>query len=578
MPLGPGECLAKTWQALVHLARRQGFAVHRGDCASPEGSITWPGRRITVPGDEADQGAVTALAHQLGHVLLHGGVARLDPGGTVPCHGTRKVEADSVAYLIITHLGTGEPASPFPHVSSWAGTDSRAQPARTIHLVTDRVIAATTFIDRHLDAELGPVWSLPAQNLNPGTTTRQPAPAPAATGQLARAHHAAAQFFRSQLPGSWVPAYLTARGFGAAVQERWQIGYAPAGWDTLTSYLRRAGYPDRLIEAAGLAHRSQRGTLIDTFRDRAILPIHAADGTIVAFIGRAPADAKPGVPKYLNSPHTALYDKGSVLFGLYEARGALVNGARPVIVEGPFDAIAVSTAGRGRYAGLAPCGTALTSRQLASLAGALNLEASGVSVAFDADQAGRRAALRAYPLLAQFTDDVALVDFPAGQDAAQVLQSSGPRALTDALSRTQPLADLVIDAEIARYQRWLQYPEGQVRALRAAAPLIAAMPPAGAARQASRLAELLDLPHSTVTEAITDALPDVIAAGQIPAFRRNAALRRLPAGTPAATRTAGQDVPRNAQTAIGQPGADAAPPGSAPRPAEPRLRRGPAPG
>jgi DNA primase len=96
-------------------------------------------------------------------------------------------------------------------------------------LVSDRIMAATTFTDRHLDAELGPVWSLPAQTPSSSIETRQPAAGPAATGQLVRVHHAAAQFFRSQLAGSWVPAYLAARGFGPAVQQSWQIGYAPAG-------------------------------------------------------------------------------------------------------------------------------------------------------------------------------------------------------------------------------------------------------------------------------------------------------------------------------------------------------------
>ena len=85
----------------------------------------------------------------------------------------------------------------------------------------------------------------------------------------------------------------------------------------------------------------------------------------------------------------ARYPLGSVLFGLWEARPALASGARPVIVEGPFDAIAVTTAGHGRYAGVAPCGTALTSHHLATLEDAADLQATGVVVAFDPDQAGR---------------------------------------------------------------------------------------------------------------------------------------------------------------------------------------------
>jgi hypothetical protein len=102
-------------------------------------------------------------------------------------------------------------------------------------------------------------------------------PAPAA--ELARVHDSAALFFRSQIPGSWVPGYLASRGLSPAVQQHWLAGYALAAWDTLTRHLRSAGYPDALIEAAGLARRSRRGTVIDTFRDRAMLPIRSAQGT-----------------------------------------------------------------------------------------------------------------------------------------------------------------------------------------------------------------------------------------------------------------------------------------------------------
>ena len=126
--------------------------------------------------------------------------------------------------------------------------------------------------------------------------------------------------------------------------------------------------PTSSSKPAGLARRSRRGTLIDTFRDRAMLPIRSTDGTIIAFIGRAADHAAPGTPKYLNSPATSVYHKGEILFGLWEARDALASGVRPVIVEGPLDAIAVTTAGHGKYVGVAPCGTALTAHHTAALA------------------------------------------------------------------------------------------------------------------------------------------------------------------------------------------------------------------
>ena len=217
-----------------------------------------------------------------------------------------------------------------------------------------------------------------------------------------------------------------------------------------------------------------------------MLPIRAGHGAVVAFIGRAAPHAAPEVPKYLNSPTTPLYGKRAVLFGLWEARTALAAGATPVIAEGPLDVIAIAIAGRGRYAPLAPCGTALTAEQVAALGRACDLSAREVMVAFDADRAGRRAAIASYQRLSRLGAITTAVTFPAGRDPAQVLRDHGPSILAAALAqRRQPLADLVIDAEADNWQRWLSYPEGQIGALRAAARVIAAMQPDDVGRQVS---------------------------------------------------------------------------------------------
>ena len=511
-----GESLTAAMAAMVHLARRHGFAVEREDCGDSDGLTSWPGRRIRVRADITPGQAVTALAHQLGHVLLHEQSARLGPAGTIPCGGLRKVEADSVAYLTAARLGIDTAAITFPYVSSWAGTDSRARPTATIRAVTSRVLAAAGTVTAHLDAEL----SSGAMPGGPVATTPEPprghlpsvtAPPQVPDQDIVQASTAAQSFFQSRLAGSWVPGYLTARGFADGIQRRWQAGHAPASWDALTRHLRALGFPDPLLEAAGLARRSRRGTLIDTFRNRAMLPIRSGDGTVIAFIGRAPDPPGRGVPKYLNSPQTALYDKSEVLFGLWEARAALAAGARPVIVEGPLDAIAVTTAGHGRFAGVAPCGTALTARHAGALSPGGGPGEPGILVAFDPDPAGRRAAVRAYHLLSQVTTDTSAVILPPGQDPAQILTSNGPEALATILaSRTRPLADLVTDTEVDQWARWLDHAEGQLSALRAAAPVIAAMPPAHVARQVARLSRRLSFDYATVTSAVTSALPDVI--------------------------------------------------------------------
>ena len=527
-PPSPSD-LEAAWIALTHLAHREGFTVERANCADADGFTTWRNRMIRIRPDTPPAQAVVALAHQLGHVLLHAQVARLEPSATVPCIGIRKVEADSVAYLAATCIGIDATTITFPHVTSWAGTDPRARPAATIQAVTTRILTATAAITARFGAADLAHEQLPAPAR--GDTHQHAGPHIAASDH-ARIHQDAAQFFRGQMPGSWVPEYLGRRGLTAAVQDTWQAGYAPAEWDALTRHLRAAGYPETLIEAAGLARWSRRGTLIDTFRDRAMLPIRAADGTIVAFIGRAGEHADSGTPKYLNSPATSHYTKSEILFGLWEACAALTSGARPVIVEGPLDAIAITNAGHGRHIGVAPCGTALTAQQAAALASTADLRATGVTVAFDPDQAGRRAAVRAYRLLVPHTEKLAAATFPAGQDPAQILTYSGPTALAEILSsEIRPLPDLVINTEVARWSRWLRYPEGQIHALRATAPLIAAMPPAQIGRQVARLTAILKLDHATVTQAVTDALTTLISAQPNDAKAHRAELRGPPSVT-----------------------------------------------
>jgi DNA primase catalytic core len=319
-------------------------------------------------------------------------------------------------------------------------------------------------------------------------------------------HDLAARFFRGHLAGSWVPGYLAGRGISPEAQSRWQAGYAPAGWDALTRYLFAAGYPGPLIVAAGLARRSSRGTLTDTFRDRAVFPIRSPRGTIVAFIGRAAEHAGPDVPRYLNSPATVLYDKGRALFGLWQARAALSSGAVPVITEGPLDVIAVAEAAGSRYAPVAPCGTAVTAHQVALLTQDSDLAASGVLVAFDGDPAGMRAAVTAYRLLSPLTGRIGSVVLVGGQDPAQILADHGPAVLASILGHcVRPLADLVIDAHLARWERGLRFAEGRIGALRAVAPVIAGLAPADVARQVARLAQRLGLDYPTVTEAVADA-------------------------------------------------------------------------
>ena len=322
---------------------------------------------------------------------------------------------------------------------------------------------------------------------------------------------AAHEFYTAHAPHSWVPGYLTERGLPADA-----AGYAPAGWDHLVRHLHAIGFSGNELKAAGLAKTSARGTLIDVFRDRAVLPIHDPEGRIVAFIGRAnptpPPDSAWQPPKYLNSPGTDLFSKSELPYGLTpDALAALKAGADLAITEGPMDALAV-TAARAAVRNLvavAPNGTALTPGQLHTLNRIGPLGGRVVILALDSDTAGIAAAVRAYPLLvaAGVAEPLAATDW-SGKDPAELLSARGPAALAAALDRARPLADLVVDAVLGRWPISDGTVESRANALNEAAPLVAAMPPAQRARQAGRLTHALDLDPFTVTAAIDRRRPD----------------------------------------------------------------------
>src|SRR5262249_53321381 len=115
----------------------------------------------------------------------------------------------------------------------------------------------------------------------PRATAADPANWPHPDQALVMVNGAAAAFFCARLPGSWAVTYLEGRGFGPAICRRWHLGYAPNVWTGLIDHLRAAGYPDSVIQAAGLARRSSAGTLIDVFRDRAMIPIRGIHGQII---------------------------------------------------------------------------------------------------------------------------------------------------------------------------------------------------------------------------------------------------------------------------------------------------------
>lgn len=208
--------------------------------------------------------------------------------------------------------------------------------------------------------------------------------------KLSAVLEAAAGFYREQMltspAGKKTLDYLHKRGLSDETIKIWGLGYAPAGWTTLLDYLRQKNYETGMLIAAGLLTERDDGSLHDRFRERLMFPIRGPYGQLAGFGGRT---LEPdGIPKYLNSPATDVFDKGRLLYGLDQARKSIRSLNQAVIVEGYMDVIGLHQAGFTNA--VSPMGTALTEDQFRLL----KRLTRNVVLALDPDAAGQNATLR----------------------------------------------------------------------------------------------------------------------------------------------------------------------------------------
>lgn len=257
----------------------------------------------------------------------------------------------------------------------------------------------------------------------------------------------AAKFFADTLAsrlGAKARGYLADRAIALETQLQFRLGYAPTEKYALKEHLGSLGIPvDDMIEAGLLIAGDDIPVPYDRFRDRVIFPISDARGRIIAFGGRA---LEKGVAaKYLNSPETPLFHKGSNLYNLAAARQAAHDGAPLIVVEGYIDVISLVMTG---FAGsVAPLGTALTENQLTLLW----KMADEPILCFDGDSAGQRAAFRAADLALPHLRPGKSLRFallPEGQDPDDLARAGGRAAIENVLHAAKPLADMLWSREI----------------------------------------------------------------------------------------------------------------------------------
>ena len=235
--------------------------------------------------------------------------------------------------------------------------------------------------------------------------------------------------------------------------QQFQLGYVPAGWETIYRYLvEHKGKPVQLVEQAGLiAPRKEERGYYDRFRERLMIPIHDTQGRVIGFGGRTLHDVSAAAPseqqpKYLNSPDTPLFDKGKTLFALDKARDAITKQDKVVVVEGYFDVIALHAAGITNV--VASLGTALSQAQVKQLL--RYTESKQIILNFDADAAGTKASVRAIaeitPLVYSGQVQLRILNLPDSKDADEFLKAY-PNA-TDKYQQILEKAPFWIDWQI----------------------------------------------------------------------------------------------------------------------------------
>lgn len=295
--------------------------------------------------------------------------------------------------------------------------------------------------------------------------------------RILAANQAAADFYISQLKSPEAePArkFLGERGFNISAAERFGIGFAPRG-GALGKTLTSLGYTEDELVTAGLLGRGDRGDVYDRFRGRLIWPIRDATGATLGFGARKLLDDDSG-PKYLNTPETPVYHKSQVLYGLDLAKRDISRGRQVVVVEGYTDVMACHLA--GVTTAVATCGTAfgvdhikLVRRMIGDVENADTTGTGEVIFTFDPDEAGQKAASKAFAEEHRFAAQTFVAVAPDGLDPCDLRLHRGDDAVRRLITTRRPLFEFKIRRELASHD--LETVEGRVGALRAAAPVVA---------------------------------------------------------------------------------------------------------
>ncbi|WP_050606841.1 DNA primase [Clostridium niameyense] len=245
---------------------------------------------------------------------------------------------------------------------------------------------------------------------------------------------AARYFFGNLIKNKKAVNYFLNRGVTGKTIKRFGLGYAKDNWDGTLSYLKNKGYKEQDILEAGLAVRGRNNSCYDRFRNRVIFPVFDYKGRVIGFGGRVLDDSKP---KYLNSPETYVFKKGTNLYGLNYAIKQRTRNL--IIVEGYMDCITLHQYGIENV--VASLGTALTMNQ----GRLLKRYADRVIISYDADVAGQAATMRGLQILKEVGLEVRILTVPEGKDPDEFVRNNGKEAYLELVDKALPLIEYKIE-------------------------------------------------------------------------------------------------------------------------------------
>ena len=262
--------------------------------------------------------------------------------------------------------------------------------------------------------------------------------------------------------------YLKKRGLSGEIAKRFGLGFAPEGWDNLMSEIGATAPAQKALLDTGMLSQNEKQRIYDRFRHRIMFPIHDHRGRIVGFGGRV---LDQGEPKYLNSPETPIFHKGSELYGLFAARGPIKEADGVLVVEGYMDVVALAQAGINNS--VATLGTATTPMHLQRLF----RHTPNITFSFDGDRAGRAAAWKALETCLPNLQDGYQVSFlflPDGEDPDTMVKKVGKEGFEKLIKEATPLPDFLLDN--LQQQADINRLDGRAKLGKLAKPLVEKMP------------------------------------------------------------------------------------------------------